>query len=474
MLGAWWLFDNTASLPASTTTAGELTDPSSDKWELTLAGSLLPSALPGVSDPPTRVSTHTIHGKTIDAKAVSLTNAFCISQRTTHHSGNLELSGVSEEIWAFDTYAVGSYHVEPDTVFSEITLSFDVLSEWAHSFKQTPDYDFDTRMVKVPDVWAHSTTINDNKVTLIRAWPFRETSKRFHLDQKTCFQIEGEIPFTEVRSKWVHPLRQLLQFLTLRIVRVSQITATLQTPPTQDDPRGGIDIDLHLSEPLAGRGLSSPPSWIDMLMRLDPIVEARMDVSSLLDKWFNTITREPLGLNYLLASGEPHLRAEIRHLLAFQALESYHRLRFRSRLRDRDEHRRIVEMVMGEISEQSTPKEATWIETVLQNSNSKSLRTKIGEVLTEGGSTTETIQRIWPEFASEIYEQRNRAAHATVSDDEASYGKCIAVAIGLQWVMRHVYLRELGFAECFITRHLENCQAYNVDLRKMQHILFAQ
>ena len=81
---------------------------------------------------------------------------------------------------------------------------------------------------------------------------------------------------------------------------------------------------------------------------------------------------------------------------------------------------------------------------LLQYSNYKNQRTVIEEVLTHGGSTAERIQVFWPDFGDAIYQLRNQAVHPNTPETEEFYWRFVAVTTGMQWILRHAWLLNLG------------------------------
>ena len=85
---------------------------SDNDWILTTVGSILSQT---DSDPLTGAATgphpRAIFGKTQEAKAISLLDVAGRTDSTRVIGGNTELTGVSHESWAFDTYITGDLHV---------------------------------------------------------------------------------------------------------------------------------------------------------------------------------------------------------------------------------------------------------------------------------------------------------------------------------------------------------------------------
>ena len=111
---------------------------------------------------------------------------------------------------------------------------------------------------------------------------------------------------------------------------------------------------------------------------------------------------------------------------------------------DSEQHKERVRSVVA-----AAPAEhRDWVRRTLGDRNRKGLKAQVREVVEASGEVYETIVRLWPSFVQDLVDYRNRSAHAQGGQiPEGQFAvRCQLAQIALQWVMRCLYLQEIGLS----------------------------
>ena len=470
MLGTWWLSsehetEDHLTIPQ---VSGEFITRETGAWALTTVGSLLADDQQLADELYYRHPA--IHGKTLDAKAVSLMHVGRVHTSAAMRRTEL-LSGTAEERWSCELYAEGDIHIDPSAILQRVILSVDVTASWANAFRDNPHgehrvMNHETRTFTVPRVWKHSTTIDDIVVSLVRMWTWSyDFSRSFLASQTAHFELEGSIRMNELKRRWVDPLQHMMSFLALSPARLRGITGFVQVDGEPD----GVCVEIHMSEPKFMHGYDEAAGPQDLLATREGLENAGMSVDALLQAWFKLYESARLSLVYLLSADLPHIYAETQSHFACQALEAFHNQFMDRRRWSPEYHGALVDRILKEIDGVDLlEEEDEWLMQRLRDGNNKGQRKKILEVFEFADSTSNGVQRVWPGFDHLIQSQRNKTAHPQSSSANDGGVFSLAATTGLRWILRHAYLRQLGMTSENIMNLLERCHSYQRDLRHLQ------
>lgn len=331
ILGTWWTPSQHDQHAARCRVAGQLTVSDQD-WNLTSVGSLLcatDSELLGSTAKESRPKA--IFGKTQEPKAISLLDIVGRTNSVTTIGGNTELTGVSSETWAFDTYASGDIWIDSTYVINSVTISIQGLSLWANGYRENPHTDEsvfnftdDTTTFTIPSPWNAVVSLGNVDIRLKRTWvASHHPSSGFQANQEAVFILDGEIPITDVRDKWVAPLHRLVSFFTLGPVEVVKVTAHIDVPTDERTKRFPLDMHFryHQREPEYGPPVTRVVHW---LVPLDQLIDIGMSYETLISRWLQSDKAYQATTGYLLESADKTLPLDRQLLAAFMGLEAYH------------------------------------------------------------------------------------------------------------------------------------------------------
>ncbi|MYJ75740.1 MAG: hypothetical protein F4089_11840 [Gammaproteobacteria bacterium] len=472
MLGTWWLSSEYGDDdgPAELRMPGEFNPANTDAFTLTVAGSLLNDDDSSLEE--VHYSHPAIHGKTVDAKAISLLNVRRVQSRTTFSRSD-DLTGPAEERWLCNLHSEGILHIEPTSILQKVALDFDVTTAWANAFRDNAHGDFsvvdsESQTFRAPEPWQRSTSIDGVTVSLMRGWTWSyDFSTSFQASQAASFELEGSISVNELRRRWIAPLQGLMSFISVRPARLGSITGYVQVDGEPD----GVGVDIHLSEPKFITEYDEAPGPLDLLATRQQLEKAGLSVDELIKAWFDLYFSARLPLVYLLSADLPHIYSETRAHFACMALEAFHNQFMDTKRWPPDFHAALVDKILNGLDGVDlAAEEIEWVKQRLRDGNNKGQIRKIREVFEYAASTSNAIQYVWPGFDQLVRSQRNKSAHPQESSGNDGSVSAWATKTGLQWILRHAYLRQLGIESESISTLMDKCYVYQRDLRHLQDV----
>ena len=372
-----------------------------------------------------------IHGDCVSSTKRSLFGADCIAKST-------RLDGMpNEEEWSgWCDIEASQVWVNPGDEVVEIQITFDVLNDWVGKGKNdytgwdvSEFWDYRNQRIEVPESRIFEAEFEDCRIGLVHGPKVRISMPTVQMSFGARLVIEETLPVANIYHKWVVPFRDLLGFLTLRYVSVSNVAAKM------DHPDESIWIDINYSDRV---GLDSHTPRGHVQSRIEMLVtHGRLEEA---DLPFDTLVRGFFALQH-----SSHVNA-IRHL------NSSHNANI-----DRSDESQLLNAVKAlEFYCKGAKKLA------------RKLNRKVEAVIEDTVTAGEKVVAIWQsssrDFASDVPKLRNLAAHGggALSADEQL--EIWMHAIALRWIMRDVYLSQIGLSSENVNAILMDCHLFENDL----------
>lgn len=424
MLGTWWLPPSHSDVPSDIRherPGYAVFD--DDSLKLTVHGVLRESssALPLSRNEPL------IWGETIDGKRITLFDTICIGRKSSFFN-----TPRPTEEWTFGWYAKGSCHLRLDTPLKGLTIRFRGLTEWVcckegvsklgQGSANTPRGHLN--LVAAVDGAQVILYCGRTETATLRS----STTSHYHE-----FMVRDSFTVENAFNKWLLPLQRMLTFLTLQLASIKGNEALIADSEQR--------VRLHPSIPdITNKHVEPEHSRFEMLATRERLMGIGIELDQLIDRWFilEKSHATSLGLMHRLYHG-PSLDPDAALLICFRALEAYHHRVYGSKVMPKGEHKERVQLIIDTVPDQHK----SWVKEALESRNRKGQRKILGEIMEGAGKTGEQITGVWPKFSDMVLKQRQKAAHpadSSYEDTLKSYGGFI----GLQWILRYVYLLELG------------------------------
>ena len=458
MLGTFWLpaaVDGTTPerLPDDRV-AGQFEAGNGRPWNLELLGSLLPSDDPARTNPNEAVPNYdVIFGASNNHTCLSLFDAW-------RSSFSLFAALHDKETWSIGWYAEGKAWMEPEDRVDSITIEYDLLSDWGWPNHHIGGgYDHSEQTFHVPQTQDVTAEINGARVVLHFGWHQNIASHQYVARTQASIEIRDSVSLTKVRDEWVFPLKVLLEFLTLHYVDVKRVVAK----PSDLDAQVEIHYDVHKPPDLDKRS-DTGVHPIKMLATREHLLKRGIDLETLLHNYFalTNIDNHEFALWFLKESAQRLIDKTVDTSLlnAFRALERYHETALEGTAIPEDDHAaRVTTIVDG-----SPEEHKQWVKNQLSGANRKGLGRQVREVCERSSKTASKISEVWPSFFDSAVSLRAKVAHGIPDASGDGALRFLASATGLRWILRHVYLRELGLSDHDAAETIAQCLAFQQEL----------
>ena len=412
----------------------------------------------------------TILGTTINGESVSLLNAYRSETGSSVSFGTQSLE-TRRETWVCDTYVVGETHVMPATIFTDVTISFDLIQKWsvllpAQSGKRIADGCGKEAL----ETWTRSTQFKGVGLDLIIGWTTTSSNRSIHHNREAFFRLSGTLSMRGLREEWVYPLQQLMRFLTLYAVSPCKVEAQFALMGKSESPVSVL-ISFQRVDPVKTDHQKEQVSWLDMFVPLTNLLRCDIDIGELLRRWFVFYDEHGLHVNTYLTSCLPGLFADSQMHLMCRAIEAYHSKYIgggRVSVEDHIARARIAKEAIDRAN--LTTKYKNRIKSVIGD-NRKGFKQQVDDVLQLAGAAGRKIVALEPSFSQMVRNQRNRSIHPSRLLEDADFIDDLIVVTGLQWVMRYAYCRRLGIEEDMVESLLENSHAYSLSMRYLEFLI---
>ena len=464
MLGEWWLdnptddesdyqvpehripgkFVDDGDSSPRLTTIGSLSEPGDKDIFMTLVGNKNHNAIWGINE---------------SAEYLSLFNAMRIGVSYQTNS-----PGGGTEIWQIGWYASGHVWIPPDALADRVRIQFDVLDDWASkSLVVGHDFAMTEGTISLPTAESYEAEMDEATVTLDLGGYTEPSPTGYQAHRFSAFNITDEFQLNEIVTKWIGPLKTLLELLSCQPVRVTNVTAAF--------PGGNHYVTLHPNILQSTEERDASKGQLPMLAPLATLHEAGLEYCALLSNYFALKTtkrsRKHLLAMHQLAHSQSRLldkSADAELLAAFRAVELYHSASIGGTDLPKPDHHKRVDAIVAGAPDELQP----WAEKHLRDKNQKPLMQQLDEVIKRADKTGSKVVEAWPDFCKQAVECRNEIAHGTIADDPKSGLRYHAMSMGLRWILRHVYLRTLGGSKAKVNQIVAASSVFNQEMDMLQ------
>lgn len=458
MLGYFWRPD-VADWPMSgplpnERVAGEFNATDGRPWSLELLGSIIPPDEPPFSnpnEPPPRYDV--LYGASSDQTGLSLFDAW-------RSSFTLFSALHDKETWRIGWYTAGRAWLEPDDEIDLIQIEYDLLTDWAWPYQHTASgYDRQNQEFRVPPTQTITVEVCGAKIVLHLGWNQTLSAKTYIAQTEATIEIHNNLALDKLRDNWILPLQDLLEFLTLKYVDIKRVTAK----PTEIDAQVTVHYNVNKPSDIDDRS-DQGIHPVTMLATRAALTDLGLDLQTLLQNYFMLIADEnhKAALWFLSESSQRLLDKTVDTSLlnAFRALERYHDAAIDGTAIPEEEHTARVTLII----EGSPSEHQQWVRDQIFGANKKGLRRQLHEVLERATSTEAKIVEAWPGFFDSIVALRSKVAHGIPATGGDTVLRYLATATGLRWILRHVYLKELGLSDHDAAETISQCIPFEQEL----------
>lgn len=466
MLGLWWLAnpsdENVPYELPDHRVSGDFDADGDGPWTLKVIGSLLfDSEIEFFKSliPITRQNS-VIWGTNTDGECLSLFDTW---QSSVSWQSSNPVGGVED--WHVSWYTSGHAWVTENQEINMVSIRFDVLDDWgSEHLIAGRDFTFEDGALHLPPPRSHSASMDGISMTLHLGGELRPESGGYRASRFSSIEVADVIRLNQVVDEWVVPLQTLLEFLVGGPSRVTQIK--VQLTDLGESPRRFLDLYPALLqspvEPDSGRGQSN------MLASKATLEDHGLSYSDLMSNYH--ILRQSVmhrtALQYICHSQSRILdqSADAEFLAVFRAAELYHGAAIGgTAIPPSDHYKRVADIVRG------APKEwKSWVRDQIADSNRKGLKRQIDELAERADDTGSSIREVWPKFARHMAEYRAVAAHGQPTSSGDIGLRFHAGSMALRWLLRHVYLLELGLSTAEANRLIQSSKGFGDDVQLLQ------
>ena len=402
---------------------------------------------PLVDGRPLDLSSHpVIHGQLIDGTPVALLDCF---QTRAGLSRKVEQPGGASYYCGLFVHGAS---VNANEQYSQFTLNLTDLVTWVgqRGFQLTSDLSATPPVFAAKTVAPFLAEADTSRGTVrLRSGPAFSGGHR-SAEFRTRARIEvlpqGEVTLSEIMSRYVRPLQDLL---TIAVGRPQEVT-TLRVVPSRnvrpgDPPRGDRDwAEVTFPRWSEGTAIAEATFPSQMLFSLSDIAGS---LSASLDAWFR-LDDEVHQLRSLVTA--PAYRSGMfldqRFLYAVHAIETYHRRRIGGYERTKEDHARLIREIMSTVPEQHRQ----WLKAALAFSNELSLLQRLCDIRSKVCERTEHVLSTIDHWEQWVRDTRNWNTHFTKSQKKSHVAedeRLLPLTESLLLVLDDIVLLALGLSD---------------------------
>lgn len=377
-----------------------------------------------------------------------------------------------------DGYIVEFYHVESavsgvhfesldEVFFDKIRINFTYLKDWFRNVgldfkKENNKYIVEYKKDKFSTVES-LTARTDIGTISFKNFPVYSDNVGIENEIKIGINEHIEIKLNEGKNistlveETIYPIRD---FLNLATCRPNTVNSFYAYPIGMDDVK-----EKRLNETQIFTEFDTPRIERKSLFNLGVILFLAKDIEPDFDAYFNNwlkfykaypdITQLFFSVHY-----NNRMHPTNRFLNVIQALESYHRARKGKHKIPKKNHNERCQKVYDSVSDELKE----WLVKVLPNSNRKSVKDRVREMVEESDPISKKLIQNTKSFSQWTRDTRNWYTHL----DEGTKGKVaegdnlILLTFSLIWLIRIQFLKEIGFSNNNLVEILEENDEFKI------------
>jgi len=401
-----------------------------------------------------------IHGLTTDGQSVTLRRCY------QTHAG-FGTGATSEQFLAHECFEGALFEAEEEVLFDVVKIAFRAATGWCKAtglnWEREAPREITLNYRQVED----SVALTPSKTIRMLIEP--KSSRRpheFSISEGLVFEIRsaGPLPLAAIDAEIIGPIRNLVTLFTgtpWSIDGLSVCSPQLNMQVGQQ--QRPIPLELYRNPIFGGsEGLESVRQLVEYAWFSEHF-------ASVVSLWLKACSDIGTAMN--LFFGLLDLRSvfqEQRFLLAMQALEAYHRHRFKNRILPEEEHQGRVRAVLEAVP--SLHKK--WVSSMLAFTNEPRLNNRLSELVQRLGDLPPALYEAFRDFGPEAVRARNYLTHydPKAKRGAPSVSRLVLLTSQAQLLMSGLLLLEVGAQQAevqgFITKsgHIQTIAAVRTQL----------
>lgn len=431
--GKWWLPSSPEHI-----VAGTLTFSNQDGLELRLIGSL--EASDTFSHSPKTYPI--ILGLSVGGELITLSGCASAGTRMT-------IPGFLSQDYRINFCFVGGhFNEESQLSFNRFEIQYSRLPDWVYTsgFSITK-YDNEPHKLEftyvLPDDIKATTTKGEFSITFI----FQTRGdgiEEINLRQSVWLEVRTnkDYPLNDLMVQYIRPLQNFLSLATTKPtaifgLRVYSPDIFVRTPDGQTEEKA---IEVVFSQTYYETKPAKLLIVFDMLFNLHDIAE---DWQQVLESWLrvseelDNVCNLFFGIQYI-----PKMYLKQKFLYIVQAVETYHRRRFKNSVLPKEAHKARIKEILNHTVEEHKE----WLKEQLNYSNEPRLRQRVKDLLDMLEDMVSTLIVDKDEFAKDVTNTRNYYTHydPRLKAKAAQGIKLYGLTEKLSYLLQACFLVELG------------------------------
>ena len=355
-------------------------------------------------------------GETEDGSAITLVGS---SDFWLTHSYRFENEGLPEVPTCFSLCAkvliIGNHYQTPQNIsFTNFTIDFSHLSDWACLGDGSDiDRSVTTTLQPYQDIGEFGRLVIESE----------RGACRLAISPKGKVGLDAGI-------EMIRQMRNLIALFVHRPVQEVRVRGQIENGTT-----------VGIFYPSFARDRNANPLEADEMLL--PLRMIATELGSIVDKWFlaNETMAQVIDL-YFAASLGGDLFPETRFLMYMQAIEAYHRIRFRNFEMDPEEHTKRLSIILSSIPEEYRE----WMRDGLEYSNEPSIGQRLKETYRDFNDIMDEFVGDRKMYIYRLIKTRNRLTHMESDGDEATFrGNDLELAtLRLRLLLELCLMKEIG------------------------------
>lgn len=405
------------------------------EWRLNAMGAMRAGYPLGPTGEPPDSGIDTIYGKCVDGSLRSLFGAIPRKWPLMQDESSANVTWGGQWWGGSDTHLVA-----PADRTDRVELRFECLADWAGDGQayagnhSRVGYDHESRTSTVPDEMRYEASGPGYEIVLWRGTKASYGVGRMSAESVANITISAETSLDRVHGDWVRPIRNLLAFLTLETVEAPEGRCRLIDEEWTDPLREPL-VELHYPthhRERENRSDNTVANRAGMLATLGQLQSKGLDFGSLLRNFLKVHSGDhATAISYIneVESGRLDRSIDSKLLHTIRALEIYCK----------------------------------------EKGIKKNLAKQIDFCIELSGPTGAEISGLWEArqdhrpLRSTANSARKKVAHGEPAGSDEVYSDLHCHYLALKWIVRHLYLLEMGLPETGVADIMGQCQPFQDD-----------